>query len=865
MQKKSTFGYRKREAPLRIRRKLMRVLIDLQGAQTSSRFRGIGRYSLELTKGLLRNPHGHEILVLLNGLLPDSIEGIRHHLKGLISPDQILVWEGVGPTAYVDVKNRWRQYASEMIRESFIQSLNPDIVLNTSLFEGYGDDYAGGIGDLAGDIPVATVFYDLIPWIYPKDYLSDSLYAQWYKDRLAVLKKADFILSISDASMTEAIRYLETPSDRIANISSAVSESFAYKQDEVMASQFLRSLGITKPFLMYTSATDARKNHLRLIEAYANLDKKLIDKHQLVFAGGMPKEHQNRFEKYAKKLGLDRKSLIFTGELSDDELNTLYSACLAFVFPSWHEGFGLTVLEAMHFNKAVIASNQSSIPEILQNDAALFDPFDVNDIRQKMHEVLVDVDFRQSLEGNSEDRKKYFSWDTTAQLAIVALEGFVLQRATENKYKLEDDSEKKQRLGKLISSIRNIKLPHKDIDLLRAADSISSNSYKSSPKQLLVDISVLVEHDAKTGIQRVVRNILREWLTNPPKEYKVEPVYAEIDKPYCYARKYTEGFLGQAIGPNCDDVVEFSAGDIFLGLDLLYPYLAAQHYSFYRRMKNHGVTVKFLVYDLLPILLPNYVVQGASEAHARWLKIVSQSDGAICISQSVASELQEWLTKEQVPTSRSFEIDWFHLGTDEEVSKTPLLGDLNTEVEAIKAFSKRPSFLSVGTIEPRKGHAQILSAFELLWAQGHDINLVLVGKQGWKVDQLIEKLRNHPELGSHLFWFSGVSDTYLSEIYKKCTCLIAASEGEGFGLPLIEAAHKGIPIIARSIPVFREVAGDHAYYFEGLTPNDLASAIECWLKLVTVDNGLSPKEMPWSTWKESAWQLLQALDKKLTL
>ncbi len=280
-------------------------------------------------------------------------------------------------------------------------------------------------------------------------------------------------------------------------------------------------------------------------------------------------------------------------------------------------------------------------------------------------------------------------------------------------------------------------------------------------------------------------------------------------------------------------------------------------------MKNHGVKVKFLVYDLLPILLPNYVVQGAPEAHSRWLKIVAQSDGAICISQSVASELKEWLAKEQVYTSRSFEINWFHLGADQEVSATPILDGPKTEVEVINLISRRPSFLSVGTIEPRKGHAQILSAFELLWAQRHDINLVLVGKQGWKVDDLMEKLKNHPQLGDHLFWFSGISDLDLNAVYKNCTCLIAASEGEGFGLPLIEAAHTGIPIIARNIPVFREVAGEYAYYFKGSSPNDLALAVEDWLKLAK--KGLVPdsKEMPWLSWRQSAIQLLQALDNEL--
>ena len=120
----------------------------------------------------------------------------------------------------------------------------------------------------------------------------------------------------------------------------------------------------------------------------------------------------------------------------------------------------------------------------------------------------------------------------------------------------------------------------------------------------------------------------------------------------------------------------------------------------------------------------------------------------------------------------------------------------------------------VATIEPRKGHHQTLKAFELLWGQGADINLVIVGKQGWLVEELIENIKAHSELNKRLFWQEGISDEYLENIYAESTCLIAASEGEGFGLPLIEAAQKGKPIIARDIKVFREVAGDYAYYFK---------------------------------------------------
>jgi len=165
----------------------------------------------------------------------------------------------------------------------------------------------------------------------------------------------------------------------------------------------------------------------------------------------------------------------------------------------------------------------------------------------------------------------------------------------------------------------------------------------------------------------------------------------------------------------------------------------------------------------------------------------------------------------------------------------------------------------VGTIEPRKGHAQTLAAFELSWAEGMDTNLVIVGKQGWMVEKLVEKLRHHPELGRRLFWLEGISDEYLEKVYASCTCLIAASEGEGFGLPLIEAAQHKLPIIARDIPVFHEVAGEHAFYFKGKEPDDLAKAVQKWLELYR--SGQHPKsdDMPWLTWNESASQLLDII------
>jgi glycosyltransferase involved in cell wall biosynthesis len=231
------------------------------------------------------------------------------------------------------------------------------------------------------------------------------------------------------------------------------------------------------------------------------------------------------------------------------------------------------------------------------------------------------------------------------------------------------------------------------------------------------------------------------------------------------------------------------------------------------------------------------------------------AEGAVCISRAVANELAEWIDCNRPDRFHPFRVGWFHLGADIE-SSAPTTG-LPDEAELIlSTLSKQPSFLMVGTVEPRKGHSQTLSAFEQLWAKEININLVIVGKQGWMVEALVERLNQHPELGKRLIWLDGISDEYLNKVYAACTCLIAASEGEGFGLPLIEAAQKKLPIIARDITVFREVAGEHTFYFKGLEPEYLAIAIQRWLTLYENEAHPLAEAMPWQTWKQSAEKLL---------
>jgi glycosyltransferase involved in cell wall biosynthesis len=276
-------------------------------------------------------------------------------------------------------------------------------------------------------------------------------------------------------------------------------------------------------------------------------------------------------------------------------------------------------------------------------------------------------------------------------------------------------------------------------------------------------------------------------------------------------------------------------------------------------MRRRGVNVQFVVYDLLLKKLSHCFVEGAADALDRWLDVVSQSDGVVCISKAVADEMEEWGAEHRPSSKRPFSISWFHLGADIAApSQTKAANVIPKQV--LSQLQARPSLLMVGTVEPRKGHTQVLDAFELLWADQKDANLLIVGKQGWMVESLVQRLKSHPEQGKRLFWFEGIDDDYLCNLYAQADALIAASLGEGFGLPLIEAAQANLPLIVRDIPVFREVAGDHAFYFEGEQPEALYESLVTWLDLHKDGRHPSSAAMPWITWEQSAQQLFAAIE-----
>ena len=197
----------------------MRLVIDLQGAQACNKNRGIGRYAFSIAQALVRHRDENDVVIVLNGLFPDTIEPIRDAFRGLLPSNKVLVWNAPGPLAEMVSANARRRKQAQDLRNIFIAKLKPDFVLITSLFEGLSDDAVVSVDQITG-IPTAVVLFDLIPLLHRNIYLTDPNVERVYLRQLEQLKKADLLLSISESSRQEALTHLGTSPDSVINISS---------------------------------------------------------------------------------------------------------------------------------------------------------------------------------------------------------------------------------------------------------------------------------------------------------------------------------------------------------------------------------------------------------------------------------------------------------------------------------------------------------------------------------------------------------------------------------------------------------------------------------------------------------------------
>jgi glycosyltransferase involved in cell wall biosynthesis len=370
-------------------------------------------------------------------------------------------------------------------------------------------------------------------------------------------------------------------------------------------------------------------------------------------------------------------------------------------------------------------------------------------------------------------------------------------------------------------------------------------------KRILVDISSLVAKDHGGGIQRFQRSIIECWGANSPEDFQIHPIYFSFEEKVF---KYLNPQHLNISSPHetiSDEIVEISSGDIYFNTDLNYRF-TTEFPNFFSFLRKQDIQIYFIIYDLLPLTMPNAFPLGISELHANWIDVAIRQSFLICISNNVMKECLELGASRKLPT-KATSITLGHNSTK------PLNTIKNREMN--HSSNDRIRFLVVSTIEIRKSHQLILDAFEILWKQGLEVDLTFVGRAGWKVDELLLRMRNHQLLDQKFFWLSNLTDYELDMEYLNSTVLINASLGEGFGLPIVEASAHGIPLILRDIPIFREVAGDDPWYFQTSDPLEFSQEIKNWIHDYANGRINVGKNLNLSTWQDTSDQIIEILKK----
>ena len=247
-------------------------------------------------------------------------------------------------------------------------------------------------------------------------------------------RKAAQILTLSEFSRRDIVDTYRIAPDRVSVTPAAAPSHFKPIEDETELRKIREIYGIERDYILSVSSIQPRKNLVRLIEAYSCLrglrpEGKLP---QLILVGKRGWLDNETFR--AAQRHSANNDIAFTGYVAENDLSALYSGATCFVYPSFFEGFGLPVLEAMQCGAPVIAGNRTSIPEVVGKAGLLFDPFDTNSLVQALTRVLDDSEYRSVLRRQGLERAREFDWKQTARMTLQAYE-----KAVASKYKHQVD------------------------------------------------------------------------------------------------------------------------------------------------------------------------------------------------------------------------------------------------------------------------------------------------------------------------------------------------------------------------------------------------------------------------------------------
>lgn len=260
-------------------------------------------------------------------------------------------------------------------------------------------------------VPSVITIHDLSYLYYPEDFLKQDLYKLQHWTEYSIKQSAK-IIAVSKTTKKDIIKAYSTSDDSIQVIYNGYQ-----KRTGIQESKF-KLKEITKPYFLYVGTLQPRKNILTLIQAFAQF-KKLDPTFELIIAGKKGWMYERIFDEVSD-LGLNH-DVFFTDYVTDQQLAFLYENAYCFVLPSFYEGFGIPILEAMSYGCPVISSFSSSLPEVGDEACLYFDPNSVSDLVEKMQLIHEDSKLRKELIQKGKKRVKEFSWEKCGEETLTII------------------------------------------------------------------------------------------------------------------------------------------------------------------------------------------------------------------------------------------------------------------------------------------------------------------------------------------------------------------------------------------------------------------------------------------------------------
>lgn len=351
---------------------------------------GIGRYTLELLRAMAVLPGGPEVVLLTTE--QDDPHGLwarfaRWPLPGARLLPALLTWGNLA------LARAARRLELDLVHDP--NGIAPFLTMPAS-------------------VRCVVTIHDAFAYVYPHAHnLLDNWRFRWMLP--AAARRADAVITDSEHSRSDLLRYLCLPAPRVHTIPCGIDSRFVPVPDGSERRAVLGRYGITRPYLLYVGGINARKNIARLFEAYA-LVRQRYPELALVVAG------KRQWRTAAIDAAFERLELAqhvhFTGYFEEADLPALYSAAEVFVFPSLYEGFGLPPLEALACGTPVVTSAVASLPEVVGDAALTVDPYDVAGLEAAIERALADSALREDLRRRGLARAAGFTWERAAQATL---------------------------------------------------------------------------------------------------------------------------------------------------------------------------------------------------------------------------------------------------------------------------------------------------------------------------------------------------------------------------------------------------------------------------------------------------------------